>query len=100
MPGDAAPPSPGRSTSPTARRPIAVRLRNGVLVYTPGKALAAPDAAVTWERRAFERVLFGSTDLAAEVEVGTVRVDGDTQAVADLFGLLDEFPFWFPIVTP
>ncbi|WP_052441206.1 alkyl/aryl-sulfatase [Streptacidiphilus anmyonensis] len=82
------------------RRTFAVRLRNGVLAYTPDRTLDDADASVLWDRRAFERVLFGAGDLTTETADGTVRVTGDTSAMAGLFDLLDEFPFWFPIVTP
>ncbi|MEU5979727.1 alkyl sulfatase dimerization domain-containing protein [Streptomyces sp. NPDC047315] len=78
----------------------AVRLRNGTLVHTPGKELKHPDATVVWDRDAFERVVFADGDLGTEIESGTVRVDGDRKVLIELFDLLDDFPFWFPIVTP
>lgn len=78
----------------------AVRLSNGALVYTKGKILPDPDATVVWRRDTFQRVLFGTAQLSTEVEAGRVRVDGERNALTELFGLLDTFPFWFPIVTP
>ncbi|MGW4029193.1 alkyl/aryl-sulfatase [Streptomyces sp. NPDC004838] len=78
----------------------AVRLSNGTLLYTADKTVPAADATVTWDREAFQRLLFGDSDLESEVAAGRVRVDGDKTLVADLFELLDDFPFWFPIVTP
>lgn len=79
---------------------FAVRLSNGTLVYTAGKTLPAVDATVTWEREALQRLLFGGSDLASEIAAGRVRVEGEEAPLADLFDLLDDFPFWFPIVTP
>ncbi|MFF8955417.1 alkyl/aryl-sulfatase [Streptomyces sp. NPDC014894] len=79
---------------------FAVRLSNGTLLYTAGKTLPAADATVTWQREAFQRLLFGGSDLASEIAAGQVRVEGDGAPLADLFDLLDDFPFWFPIVTP
>jgi alkyl sulfatase BDS1-like metallo-beta-lactamase superfamily hydrolase len=29
-----------------------------------------------------------------------LEITGDADAVTSLFGLLDDFPFWFPISTP
>jgi alkyl sulfatase BDS1-like metallo-beta-lactamase superfamily hydrolase len=80
---------------------FAVRLSNGTLVYTPGKILPDPDAAVHWQRGAFQNVIVGATTLDREIASGTVRVEGDAAALTGLFDLLDTFPFWFrPIVTP
>ncbi len=31
---------------------------------------------------------------------GSLTVDGDTAAVSGIFDLLEDFPFWFPIVQP
>lgn len=78
----------------------AVRLSNGTLIHTADKVLPDPDATVLWQRDALQRLLFGGSDLAAEVAAGRVRIDGEMAPVTDLFALLDDFPFWFPIVTP
>lgn len=78
----------------------AVRLGNGVVSYTRGKTLPDPDAAVTWPRDAFCRVLFGSTTVSDEIAAGTVHIVGDANAVRQLFDLLDDFEFWWPIMTP
>ena len=38
--------------------------------------------------------------IGALLEAGTVTLDGDADAVHDFLGLLDDFEFWFDIVTP
>ncbi|MGW6456546.1 alkyl/aryl-sulfatase [Streptomyces sp. NPDC055078] len=78
----------------------AIRLRNGALVYTPGRVIDTPDASVTWEHESFHKVLCGASDLRSEIDAGAVRIQGDVSALTGLFDLLDEFPFWFPVVTP
>ncbi|MBU3064193.1 MBL fold metallo-hydrolase [Nocardia sp. NEAU-G5] len=79
---------------------FAVRLSNATLVYTAGKLLPDPDAAVHWKRSAFQNVIVGASTLDREIAAGSVRVEGDRAALTGLFELLDTFPFWFPIVTP
>jgi alkyl sulfatase BDS1-like metallo-beta-lactamase superfamily hydrolase len=34
------------------------------------------------------------------IESNTIQVDGDVDALVELIGLLDNFEFWFNIVTP
>lgn len=83
-----------------ADKQFAVRLSNGALVYTAGKILPDPDASVYWDRETFQDIILGATTLAAAMDSGAVRVDGDVGALSGLFELFDTFPFWFPIVTP
>ena len=35
-----------------------------------------------------------------QIERGTATIEGDGQALHDFIALLDEFEFWFDIVTP
>ena len=57
------------------------------------------DATIRMTRRALDAILMGSQigDLVAD---GSVALDGDPAAVAALTSNLDDFEFWFPIVTP
>jgi alkyl sulfatase BDS1-like metallo-beta-lactamase superfamily hydrolase len=34
------------------------------------------------------------------VEAGEIELSGDRDAVERLFGMMDRFPLWFPIVQP
>lgn len=71
----------------------ALELRNGCLIYTAGKQLASPDATVVSTHDVLAAAAFdGATD--------DLEISGNADAVTALFGLLDEFPFWFPISTP
>jgi alkyl sulfatase BDS1-like metallo-beta-lactamase superfamily hydrolase len=76
-----------------------VRLRNGTLSHRRG-AVDGPDATVTIDRRAFDDVILGVAPLTDQLADGRAALDGDPQALQDLIGLLDDFPFWFDIVTP
>jgi alkyl sulfatase BDS1-like metallo-beta-lactamase superfamily hydrolase len=80
-----------------------LELSNGVLHH---RALAddeegPADATVTTTRARLDDLL-AMDDPAAAMTAGDdgLRVEGDPSPLLALFGLLDEFPFWFDIVTP
>lgn len=78
----------------------ALELRNGVLIYTAGKTLDAPDATVNSMKAALAAATFGSSSVADAVKSGDITVDGSYEPLVQLFGLLEDFEFWFPIVRP
>lgn len=78
----------------------ALELRNSALIYTAGKTLDAPDATVHSSKAALAGAVFGSTPVAEAVASGAIAVDGSADAVDELFALLEDFAFWFPIVQP
>ncbi|GAA1805292.1 alkyl/aryl-sulfatase [Agromyces neolithicus] len=77
-----------------------LELRNGVLVYTAGKAATAPDATVSSTKAAVAAALFSGRPIEDLVSAGDLSIDGDRSAVEHLFALLDDFPLWFNIVQP
>ena len=42
----------------------------------------------------------GAAAVQQAVQAGQVTMEGDPGKLAELVGLLDEFEFWFDIVTP
>jgi alkyl sulfatase BDS1-like metallo-beta-lactamase superfamily hydrolase len=74
-------------------------LRHGTLSHRSGADPEA-DATLTIDRTELDRVILGGAELADLIGAGAAKVDGDAQALHDLLGLLDEFEFWFNIVTP
>ncbi len=74
-------------------------VRNGSLSHRRGLDPAA-DATVTIDRTNLDEVILGSAPLVDQVADGRARIEGDEQPLHDLIGLLDEFEFWFNIVTP
>ena len=73
-------------------------LRHGALSHRRGP-VADADATITISRADLNDVILG-TPLAEQIQDGRAKLDGDAQALQDLVGLLDEFEFWFNIVTP
>jgi alkyl sulfatase BDS1-like metallo-beta-lactamase superfamily hydrolase len=87
-------------TSAGGESGYALELRNGCLIYTAGKALERPDATVSSTKAALAGAVFGTSSVADATASGALEVTGDGAVVADLFALLEDFAFWFPIVQP
>ncbi len=74
-------------------------MRNGTLSHRPGIADGA-DVVVTMTRPALDEVILGTADVAGLVSRGEAGITGDPAALERFVGLLDDFDFWFDIVTP
>ena len=74
-------------------------VRNGTLSHRPGAAEGA-DAVVAISRACLNEVILGTADVSALVSAGDATITGDPAALARFVGLLDDFEFWFDIVTP
>ena len=74
-------------------------IRNGALSQRHGIAAGA-DATLTVARSDLDAIVLGETKLPALLDAGAVTLEGDASAVHDFLGLLDDFDFWFDIVTP
>lgn len=75
-------------------------VENGVLHHAKGKQAADAGATVHMTRAALDQVVLGEATLADKLATGEVRVEGDAAVLGEFLGLLDNFEFWFNIVTP
>jgi alkyl sulfatase BDS1-like metallo-beta-lactamase superfamily hydrolase len=75
-------------------------LRNGVLHHRTVAEAPSDVTRFTLTRRALIGVVTGQIDLAAAVGDGTVTIDGDPSAMANLVALLAPVDTEFDIVTP
>ncbi len=75
-----------------------VELSNGTLHHHHG-ASGNADARIQMSRSALDTVLMGGA-FADLITDGTVTFEGDVSVVQALVSNLDDFEFWFPIVTP
>lgn len=75
-------------------------VKNGVLRYAKGKQSAAADATVRMTRATLDQIVLGEATAADKLAVGEVRIEGDATKLGEFLGLLDNFEFWFNIVTP
>ncbi|MFJ8477592.1 alkyl/aryl-sulfatase [Kitasatospora sp. NPDC094011] len=78
-----------------------VRLRNGVLVYTPGPAFHGADATYTLTRDGLNNLAVAAVTPQQLVESGELTVTSGTIEPLDVLnGLLDTFEYWFGLTTP
>jgi len=77
-----------------------VELRNGVLHHRTVAEAPSDVTRFTLSRRALIGVVTGQVDLATALADGTVTIDGDPAAMANLVGLLAPVDAEFNIVLP
>jgi alkyl sulfatase BDS1-like metallo-beta-lactamase superfamily hydrolase len=74
-------------------------VRSGALSHRAGKADEA-DISVTIARSDLNEVILGTAQLPDQIADGRAKLSGDERVLHDFVGLLDDFKFWFNIVTP
>jgi alkyl sulfatase BDS1-like metallo-beta-lactamase superfamily hydrolase len=77
-----------------------VDLSNSVLHHKRDATTASPDATLRLSRGALMALLLANAPVDALIATGSLSVDGDVAAVKSLVSVLDDFEFWFNIVTP
>lgn len=77
-----------------------LQLENGVLNNTAGKQADNADATITLTRDSLNGIVLGDTTLEKAIADGSVKVTGDNAKLGQLVSMLDNFEFWFDIVTP
>jgi alkyl sulfatase BDS1-like metallo-beta-lactamase superfamily hydrolase len=76
-----------------------IELENGVLNHTKDKQANNADATVTLTRNVLDQIMLRETTLDKELGSGSVKVAGDKDKLNQLVSYLDNFEFWFHIVT-
>lgn len=77
-----------------------IQLENGVLNNTAALQADNADATITLTRDSLNGIVLGETTLDKAVADGSVKVTGDNAKLGQLVSMLDNFEFWFNIVTP
>jgi alkyl sulfatase BDS1-like metallo-beta-lactamase superfamily hydrolase len=75
-------------------------LQNCALTYLEGVQAETADAGFTLARSTFDAVIAKQTSFPEAVAAGTIKVTGNLMRLAELMGLMDEFPRMFEIVEP
>ena len=75
-------------------------LQNCALTYLADRHAEAADATVTLDRGALNGIILREVALPDAMRNGAVRVEGNSEKVVELFGLLDEFTMGFDIIEP
>jgi alkyl sulfatase BDS1-like metallo-beta-lactamase superfamily hydrolase len=77
-----------------------LELENAHLNNIKGIQKEDADVTVTIKRSDLNLMLMKRKSLGALIEEGRVSFDGDQNAFISLLMMMEEFPFWFNIVTP
>jgi len=75
-------------------------LQNCALTYSEGAQSEAADASFTLSRAALDEVIAKQTSFPEAVAAGKIKFTGNSMRLAELMGLMDEFPRMFEIVEP
>jgi linear primary-alkylsulfatase len=71
-----------------------------VLNHTADLQADDADATVTLTRDTLNSVILQQTNLADAISAGDVSVSGDQAKLEEVVSYLDDFEFWFDMVTP
>ncbi|MCU4414026.1 MBL fold metallo-hydrolase [Acinetobacter sp. WU_MDCI_Axc73] len=84
---------------PDLKKNYTVTLSNSVLNYStvPEKKV---DATVTLNKTTLNAIQLKQATWQDKIKSGEIKINGNQQALVDLVGLIDDYPFWFNIVTP
>lgn len=75
-------------------------VENSALHYSPDRTAKSADATITMTRADLNSIMMGQTNMQKLVMSGSAKIDGDSQKLGDFVSWLDNFDFWFNIVTP
>ena len=75
-------------------------LENCALTYIAGAQVATADAGFTLARGTLDEVIAKQTTFPEAVGAGRIKFTGNPMRLAELMGLMDEFPRMFEIVEP
>ncbi|KUH63314.1 hypothetical protein ABK16_06185 [Vibrio parahaemolyticus] len=74
-------------------------VENSVLNHTT-KIAEKPDVSLVLTKATLDDVQLGNITLEKAIADGQIKLDGNPQVLKDFVGMLDNFNFWFNIVTP
>jgi len=79
---------------------FALTLENCALTYVEGVLAETADASFILERSVLDEVIAKQTSFPEAVATGKIKFSGNAISLAELMGLMDEFPRMFEIVEP
>jgi len=77
-----------------------VGVENSVLHYSKDRTSDTADASLTMSRSDLNNVMLGDTTVHSLVIAGKAKIDGNSQKLGEFVTWLDNFDFFFNIVTP
>jgi alkyl sulfatase BDS1-like metallo-beta-lactamase superfamily hydrolase len=77
-----------------------LNLENCALTYTEGVQADEADASFALARATLDKVIARQTSFPEAVAAGKIQLAGNPMRLAELMGLMDEFPRMFEIIEP
>ncbi|MFQ2110642.1 alkyl/aryl-sulfatase [Aeromonas rivipollensis] len=77
-----------------------IELENGVLNNTANAQDDKADATITLSRDVLNNLLLKQTTFEQAVAAGDIKINGNADKLKEVLSYLDNFEFWFNIVTP
>ncbi|WP_207550697.1 alkyl sulfatase C-terminal domain-containing protein, partial [Mycolicibacterium setense] len=81
------------------KKQYGLTVENAVLNYAPAPVPNA-NVTVTLDKATLDDIQLGNVELQEAISQNKVTIDGNRGSFDEFMGLLDNFPFWFNIVTP
>lgn len=85
---------------PDRNETFLLELKNSHLNNIAGVVSDNPDVTVTINRRDLDLMLLKQQSFQQLVKSGAMKLEGDGQVFGQLLMMMEDFPFWFNIVTP
>ena len=82
------------------KQEYSVTLENSVLNYKAAKRAAAPDATVILTRKVLDDISLKRATFPGRILAGDIKIEGSKGKFLEMLSCLDQFEFWFNIVTP
>ena len=82
------------------RRTTDGRVSRCVLNHTADFQADNADATITMTRETLNQIVLQQTTVEKAVGAKTVKIEGNEASLYQMLSYLDEFEFWFNIVTP
>ncbi len=76
-----------------------VGVENSAIHYSKDKSSPSADVTIVTTREALNDVMLGTSTMEKQVVEGKAKLTGDPKKLSEFVGLLDNFNFWFNIVT-
>ncbi|WP_423062346.1 alkyl sulfatase dimerization domain-containing protein [Candidiatus Paracoxiella cheracis] len=85
---------------PDTHQKYILELENGSLNHIANVQAKDADATITLNRETLNQILLKQKTLQQEIDSGNIKIQGSEDKLITLLNMLDNFPFWFNIVTP
>ena len=77
-----------------------VELNNGSLHHIKGYQSDKADATITIDREVLNQIILKQKTVASTQANNELKAEGNQESLKQLLSLIDNFDFWFNIVTP